>query len=1000
MAMPLFAGFAAAEQKADLYTKDDWIHFSDDHPSDGDTITIHATLENKGDEDAGNFSVTFYDHYANGSEKIDEVWVRELAKGSTYNVSTEWEAGGEGQHTIAVVVDEDDHIDESDEGNNEAEKEIEVGSDDDDAAVYGRVTDRETGDGIREARVIVKKGDYVEDAYTNDEGDYEIDLEEGGEYTIKIKRSGYRTHEGNFSVDDGGRYSYNASLEKEEEKEGKISGYTKEKTNGTHIAHVNVRLYQGERIIGNTTSDGNGWYEFNELDEGNYTVWANKEGYKEYEEHLYLGEGEQKTHHIRMEKESGGGGTRVYGYVKEKGSGEPINDAQVSITYDENESYTVYTDSDGYYETELEHGGEYTVAAEKDGYEPEDKRVYIEDGEEKRVDLHLKEEGGGEETWIYGYVKENGTDEPIDNAKIRITGKDCNCSWITHTDSKGYYDQEIEGDHNYTVVAEKDGYESQEKHAYVEEGEEKRVDFRLKKETGGEDTVLEGYTKKKDSGEHIPNVEVTVSKGEFSETTHSDEEGFYRFELEEGGTYELRAEKEGYEPTEENVSVEEGEETTHHIRMVKESGGKETWIFGHVKEKGTGEPINDAEITITDGERHNYTAYTNEDGYYEKKLEHGGEYTVVAEKDGYETEDKRVSIEDGEEKRVDFHLKKETGLKRLYGTIHHLGHAVKGAFVHLVGAHCNCSYDTTSNENGSYEFNEVHDGEFYLIVEKDGYERYEEIIDIPEEGDGKHHDVELTEEASPGLMIKSIEFSNVRPVEGDIMVIEVTVKNRANETRSAALKVIVEPGEMRYRDEKVLLDINITLEAGRIASYSAQWNTTGHAGWNIITTWLDGDEEGGLSEEIYVREPDDLSVELSADRYRIAYDGMNAEIITVTVKNTGSIADTYTLSAEFPDSGWNVTVASTEITLEPGGSHSFSVTVIRTENLTSSLTVMVTAVSNTDPSVFDRIYINVEIDEGDDGVLPGFDGAVVAGGIGLGVIAFFRRSRTHGSRKV
>jgi len=121
------------------------ISFSDFNPSEGQTITIFATVHNLGEKSAESITVHFYDDIA----RIGETQISYISHDSYGKASIEWTAEGEGFHLIKIVVDPSNNIIEIDEENNEATRSIQVGEIPHFAGmvVYGSVTPNETRTG-------------------------------------------------------------------------------------------------------------------------------------------------------------------------------------------------------------------------------------------------------------------------------------------------------------------------------------------------------------------------------------------------------------------------------------------------------------------------------------------------------------------------------------------------------------------------------------------------------------------------------------------------------------------------------------------------------------------------------------------------------------------------------------------------------------------------------------------------------------------------------------
>ncbi len=104
----------------DLTLNSSNITFSPTSPTEGDSVTITALVQNIGDANASDFTVSFFD----GASLIgnDTISVNVT---SPSNASITWTAVA-GDHSIRVVADSEDVIVESDEENNEAARTITV----------------------------------------------------------------------------------------------------------------------------------------------------------------------------------------------------------------------------------------------------------------------------------------------------------------------------------------------------------------------------------------------------------------------------------------------------------------------------------------------------------------------------------------------------------------------------------------------------------------------------------------------------------------------------------------------------------------------------------------------------------------------------------------------------------------------------------------------------------------------------------------------------------
>ncbi len=99
------------------------ISFAPSAPKDGDTVTVTASVQNKGEQSATNVQVTAYE----GNTVIGTQAISHLAGNTVGSASFSYETTGKtGVHQIAVVIDPDNAITEQSENNNSASKTIGV----------------------------------------------------------------------------------------------------------------------------------------------------------------------------------------------------------------------------------------------------------------------------------------------------------------------------------------------------------------------------------------------------------------------------------------------------------------------------------------------------------------------------------------------------------------------------------------------------------------------------------------------------------------------------------------------------------------------------------------------------------------------------------------------------------------------------------------------------------------------------------------------------------
>jgi uncharacterized repeat protein (TIGR01451 family) len=113
----------AANVGVDLSIVSPDIGFSDENPTEDETVTISANIQNVGGQSVENVTVHFFD----GNNSIGQQQISSISYNSHVEVSVDWTATGEGYHLIKVTVDPYDMIAETDEYNNNATRSLLVG---------------------------------------------------------------------------------------------------------------------------------------------------------------------------------------------------------------------------------------------------------------------------------------------------------------------------------------------------------------------------------------------------------------------------------------------------------------------------------------------------------------------------------------------------------------------------------------------------------------------------------------------------------------------------------------------------------------------------------------------------------------------------------------------------------------------------------------------------------------------------------------------------------
>ncbi len=154
------------------------------------------------------------------------------------------------------------------------------------------------------------------------------------------------------------------------------------------LRNVSMSLSGPGGYSASTSTDEDGYYFFEDLPEGDYTLTASKSGYNTETVEISLDEDEVYEAKTIMLEESVS--ATIYGYVLDI-RGEPIENARLTIKGLRNK-YTARTasDKDGFFEFTGLEAGKYLITVKKKRYKPVKTTVEVDEGESKEIEIELR----------------------------------------------------------------------------------------------------------------------------------------------------------------------------------------------------------------------------------------------------------------------------------------------------------------------------------------------------------------------------------------------------------------------------------------------------------------------------------------------------------------------------------------------------------------------------------------------------------------------------------
>lgn len=164
---------------------------------------------------------------------------------------------------------------------------------------------------------------------------------------------------------------------------------------------------------------------------------------------------------------------------------------------------------------------------------------------------------------------------------------------------------------------------------------------------------LRGRVVDQDTGLPLPDVTATLI-GEVNLPRITDLSGYFSMENLDNGSYRIRFEKSGYQPTTESFEIKEGEDAVLDVSL-STTGPRRGDVRASIVDYESGEPVTRAYVTLSGSET---PLTTNEAGEVVARGVEEGTQILRVEAVGYEAQDFEVEIRPGEEIEQTFTLTK------------------------------------------------------------------------------------------------------------------------------------------------------------------------------------------------------------------------------------------------------------------------------------------------------------------------------------------------------
>jgi hypothetical protein len=419
-------------------------------------------------------------------------------------------------------------------------------------------------------------------------------------------------------------------------------------------------------------------------------------------------------------------------YVKDSTSGEAVSGANVKVSYGNIPIEIKKTDDHGRVAFENMCQGEYSLLIAKDGY-----KVIKDDFQLGQCDTLEKTYNFTRSDSVQCcaslkvIVRDNETKQAIENAEVRLNGKENRFSEMKRTNADGitYFENICEG--KYWIRVSRDHYKVVEEDMTFEDCESKVIEIHMNKIIENTDTCCNNKVSiilKNENGELINGATVKLWQGNHNIRTKTSENGTVLFGELCTGKYGVSVSREGYKPMEWNFTVTCEQSLEFSKTLVKNQD--DTCCNNKVSiilKNENGELINGATVKLWQG-NHNIRTKTSENGTVLFGELCTGKYGVSVSRDGYKPMEWDFTVTC--EQSLEF---SKTLVKNQADTCcnnkasiilkNENGELINGATVKLWQGNHNIR--TKTSENGTVLFGELCTGKYGVSVSRDGYKPME-----------------------------------------------------------------------------------------------------------------------------------------------------------------------------------------------------------------------------------------------------------------------------------
>lgn len=422
---------------------------------------------------------------------------------------------------------------------------------------------------------LIRNGEVVREARTNDAGDYHMADVRPGEYGMKAFKEGWQPDESRVTVRPGETATQNFLLQPANPPQpGRIVGVVMGASNGGHIplGNAKVKLTRDGQVVRTAHTNDQGHYEMDEVPPGPYMLVALAEGYQPGNAPAHVHPGEVVEVNFLLHPGDPPPPGAIVGVVRGQGpNGEiPIGGAVVKLIKNGQVLREVETGNTGHYEMADVPPGEYGMVAVAQGWQPADAVVQVPPGQTVEKNFLLQPAGPPDPGTIVGTVRGQTPDGqvPLGDAVVKLV-KNGQVLREAQTNPDGHYEMADVPPGEYGMIAMAPGWQPADGVVQVPPGQTVEKNFLLEPAPSFGSVAGTVYGQHNNGLIPLPGAHVRLQKnGQVLRDVITNDLGQYEMAEVPPGEFVLRASKEGWQPAEVVIQVAPGQTTVQDFSLL------------------------------------------------------------------------------------------------------------------------------------------------------------------------------------------------------------------------------------------------------------------------------------------------------------------------------------------------------------------------------------------------------------------------------------------------